>query len=100
MDGQRFGDELAAELEYRGLSQRDLAKLTRSKVGWGSPATIARLVDGSLPPTMRAMEAISKALNMRPEKWTEYQLAKARRDLDPGAVGIRRAYRNLRRGSH
>lgn len=94
MAGKRFGDELAEILREREMSQRQLARLTAQN-GWGSPATIARLVDGTLPPTMRAMEEIARALHVRPQRFAEYRLAKARRGLDPGAVGIRRALRNL-----
>ena len=96
MAGKRFGDELEEILRERDMSQRQLARLTAAN-GWGSPATIARLVEGTLAPTMRAMEEIAKALHVKPETFTEYQLAKARRALDPGAVGISRAYRELKR---
>jgi transcriptional regulator with XRE-family HTH domain len=95
MAAERFGEELKDVLREREMSQRDLAKLTRRKHDWGSPATIARICDGTLPPTMHAMEVIARSLNMAPSKFSEYQLAKARRSLDPGAVGIKRAWRNL-----
>ena len=94
MPGKRFGEELAEILYERQMSQRELSRLTRAN-GWGSHATVARLVDGELPPTFRAVEEISKALHVKPERFAEYRLMVARRLLDPAAVGVEEALRNL-----
>lgn len=83
--------ELLAEHE---MSQRELIRKTRKR-GWGSPGTISFLLRDEQAPTVRAMEAIARALEVRPEFFAEYRLAMARQGLDPTTVGFKKALRNL-----
>ena len=46
-------------------------------------------------PSMRAMELIARAGNVRPDYFAEYRLAVAMRDLDPSEVGFERALETL-----
>lgn len=90
-----FPEALLAALEEQEISQRQLAKRTRANHGWGSIWTINQLALGQLKPTAHAIEEIATALQMRPEHFAEYRLAKARDKLDPEVVGLKRALTNL-----
>jgi len=81
-------------LDEHEISQRELVRRTRTR-GWGSPGTISFLMRDEMPPSIRAMEAIARALQVPPEHFAEYRLAIARRQLDPNVVGVKRALRNL-----
>jgi transcriptional regulator with XRE-family HTH domain len=89
-----FPTALKELLRERDMSQRELIRQTR-KHGWGSAGAISFLINEELVPTMRAMEAIARALKIRPEHFAEYRLAVARRNLDPSAIGLKAALRNL-----
>ena len=89
-----FPEALQAILEEQEVSQRELVRRCKAN-GWGSLWTINALVHGELRPTMPAMEAVAKALHVRPEHFAEYRLAEARRRLDPEEVGVESALRYL-----
>jgi transcriptional regulator with XRE-family HTH domain len=79
--------ELLEELE---ISQRELARRTQAH-GWGHTSTVNFLVRGDMKPGPRAIEQIARALEVPPEHFAEYRLAKARAALDPKYVGLERA---------
>jgi transcriptional regulator with XRE-family HTH domain len=89
-----FREALMDVLAEQDLSQRELIRRTR-KNGWGSTGGITNILNSDLGPSMRAMEEIARALQIKPEHFAEYRLAKARESLDPQVVGLRRALRNL-----
>jgi transcriptional regulator with XRE-family HTH domain len=82
-----FAKAVRELLEELDISQRELIRRTRKR-GWGSPGTISFLMRDEQPPTVKAMEAIARALQVRPEHFAEYRLAKARSCLDPAVVGL------------
>lgn len=93
MTDKPFPEAVKALLEEQDLSQRELIRRTRKR-GWGSPGTISFLMRDEQPPTMRAVEAIATALQIRPEYFGEYRLAKARAALDPSIVGFETALKH------
>lgn len=90
MTDKPFPEAVTELLAERDMSQRELIRQTRRN-GWGSPGTISFLMRDEQPPTVRAIEAIAKALKIRPEHFPEYRLAKARAALDPSVVGLEAA---------
>jgi transcriptional regulator with XRE-family HTH domain len=91
-----FGDALRALMEQRGLTYRGLAELTRGLDGKGlTHAHINMLANGHDKPSMRAMELIARACEVRPDYFAEYRLTEAMRELDPCEVGLERALANL-----
>jgi transcriptional regulator with XRE-family HTH domain len=99
MTSKPFHTALSELLEERGISQRELARLTQ-RHGKGRTETVSNftvnyLVQGEMAPTVRTMEAIAKALNIGPEHFAEYRMAMARRELDPVQVGFRKALKAL-----
>lgn len=98
---QPISKVLVRLLEDEGISQRELARRCarhkwggRGKKGLSMPA-ISMIARGEFTPSIDAMEAIGKALQVPPETFAEYRLAKARAELDPDKVGLRKALRNL-----
>lgn len=89
-----FHDALADLLGEQEVSQSELARRVRGR-GWGSKSAVNLLARGELEPTIKAMSAIAKALTVSPEYFAEYRLAVARQRLDPRAVGLATALRNL-----
>jgi hypothetical protein len=57
--------------------------------------TLRKAVVGERPPAPKVVEAVSDALSVAPEEFTEYRLWTARRQLDPQEVGLEQAVRNL-----
>lgn len=97
MDNQttkRFSEAMRELLAEHELSQRELSRRTR-KHGWGSQGYLSFVMNDQQSPTPEGMEAIAKALKIRPEYFAEYRLARARESLDPAAVGLKVALRNL-----
>ena len=74
----KFSDYLKQVTRDKDPSQRDVAKWTRAECEWGSSATIQRIADGSLPPTILAMSNVCQVLrshgvaHIRPEDFEEY----------------------------
>ena len=90
-----FPETLRSLLEMQGVSQRQLMDRTREQAGWGSYGTVTHLLRGFMRPSMVAMQHIAQALQVEPETFAEYRLGKARERLDPTAVGLDEALRNL-----
>lgn len=98
MTERPFSEALAELLEEREMSQRGLSRQITRKGGgetFGAYA-INHLVHGNLPPTLRSMSLIAKALNVDPEQWPEYRMAVLRHELNPAKVGFRKALKRLR----
>jgi transcriptional regulator with XRE-family HTH domain len=91
---QPFPQTLRKLLSDQGVSQRELARRTR-RHGWGSVPAVNLLANDQLDPTIPAMEAIARALEVNPDYFAEYRLAIYRRDFDPKQVGLKKALRNL-----
>lgn len=89
-----FPETLANIMAMQDVGHRELARRCKAR-DWGSHATINSLVAGTLRPSVKAMEAIAVALQIRPETFAEYRLAIARRKLDPEVVGLKQALKNL-----
>ena len=53
------------------------------------------LANGHDKPSMRAMELIARACEVRPGYFAEWRLAAAMRELDPSEVGLEQALENL-----
>lgn len=91
-----FGDALRILMSERELTYRSLAEATRSLDGKGmTHAHLNMLANGHDKPSIRAMELIAQACDVRPEHFAEYRLAAAMRELDPAEVGLERALENL-----
>jgi transcriptional regulator with XRE-family HTH domain len=95
MTDKPFPEAVRELMEEQEISQRELVRRTRKKAKWGSISTINFLANGEFSPSVKAMEAISSGLGIRPEYFAEYRLAKAREALDPNVVGFRSALRAL-----
>lgn len=93
---QPFNETLRSIMDMADVSNRELTRRCRER-GWGSLATINRLVLGEVRPSMNAMESIATALKVKPETFSEYRLGKARRQLDPEQVGLSKALKALNR---
>lgn len=89
-----FSESVRELLDEAEISQRELIRRTR-RHGWGSTGTISFLMTDEMPPTQQAMEAIARALEVKPEHFAEWRLAEARRRLDPAVVGFKTALGNL-----
>jgi len=94
LEQKPFGEALSELLDNYEMSLRELTRRCRSN-GWGNLTTIAKLSHGEIRPSMRAMENIAKALAIRSETFADYRLAAARQRLDPRAVGLKKALKNL-----
>ena len=91
-----FGEALRALMDERGLTFRGLAERTRELDGKGmTHAHLNMLANGHDKPSLRAMELIARACEVRPDYFAEYRLAVAMRELDPTEVGLERALQNL-----
>lgn len=91
-----FGDALRALMDARSLTYRGLAEATRKLDGKGiTHAHINMLANGHDKPSMRAMELIAAACEIKPDYFAEYRLAAAMRELDPAEVGLEQALENL-----
>ena len=91
-----FGEALRALMSERGLTYRSLAEITRSIDGKGmTHAHLNMLANGHDKPSIRAMELIAEACEVRPHYFAQYRLAAAMRELDPQEVGLERALENL-----
>jgi transcriptional regulator with XRE-family HTH domain len=91
-----FPETLARLLLEHDVSLRELSRRTMKANDWGRPSSISLLLNGELRPTLEAMEHIARALSISPDVFAEYRLARARYSLDPEAVGLKKALRNLR----
>lgn len=96
MKEKSFTESVPELLEERGISQRELARLTQRRYGWGQSATISRLMTNDLSPTLEAMARIATTLQVDPTIWPEYRMAQWRHDLNPERVGLADAYATLR----
>jgi transcriptional regulator with XRE-family HTH domain len=94
MTRKPFREALLELLEKEGISQRELIRRTR-RHGWGATGTITNIMSADSSPSVRAMEAIARALQIKPEHFAEYRLAKARNALDPDIVGVDAALNGL-----
>lgn len=90
-----FQEALREVLAEQDVSMRELTKRTQANDNWGNIATVSMYARGEQVPTLEAMEKIAKALHISPKFFPEYRLAVARRNLDPRAVGLAKALRNL-----
>jgi transcriptional regulator with XRE-family HTH domain len=91
-----FGHALRSLMGARGLTYRSLAEATRRIDGKGmTHAHINMLANGHDKPSMRAMELIAAACEVRPDYFAEYRLTLAMRSLDPSQVGLEQALVNL-----
>jgi len=63
---KKVGDVIRFAREKRKLSLREAARL--SKV---SPATLSKLEAGALNPTLATMQALTRALGIKPAEWFE-----------------------------
>ena len=91
-----FGEALRILMSERDLTYRSLAEATRSLDGKGmTHAHLNMLANGHDKPSIRAMELIARACDVKPEHFAEYRLAAAMRELDPAEVGLERALANL-----
>ena len=84
-------EEFAAE---RGMSIRAVARLIKAKTDWGTQ-TALWLYMNKESPTRKALVNTARAFNIEPEVIQEYRLLKARDQLDPDRVGLRKALANL-----
>lgn len=90
-----FPETLGRLLDEHEISLRELSRRTMKHSDWGRPSSISLLLNGELRPTLEAMENIARAVSESPNVFAEYRLGAARRQLDPEAVGLARALRNL-----
>ena len=95
MSDKSFPETFASLLSEHDISLREVSRRTMRHNEWGRPSSLSLLLNGDLRPTLEAMEHIAQAIGVPPETFAEYRLASARRALDPEAVGLRRALRNL-----
>lgn len=94
MTEESFKKALTKLLEEHEISQRELIRRTR-KHGWGSQGYLSTLMANDTAPSIQAMEAFAQALQIKPEYFAEYRLAKARTCLDPDVVGLFAALHGL-----
>ena len=98
MNNRPFPETLIRLLDERGWSMRHLAQqLQEDFDGWGSIGTLSQYNTGKIRPTMKALERIAYSLKVEPEAFAEYRLVLARTQLDPEAVGLAVALKNLER---
>lgn len=84
---QSFPKALKVLLEERDISQRELSRRTK-RHGFGHLSTINGLARGDIAPSINAISQVAQTLQVRPEYFAEYRLAKARNALDPQIVGL------------
>lgn len=96
MNEKCFAESVRTILRERGMSQRELARVTQRHHGWGNSTTVSRMLANDLPPTLEGMEKIARALHVSPAIWPEYRMARWRHDLNPVRVGLDDAYATLR----
>jgi transcriptional regulator with XRE-family HTH domain len=83
-------------MEARGLTYRGLAEAIRQIDEQGiTHAHLNMLANGHDKPSMRVMELIARACDVRPDFFAEYRLTVAMRQLDPAVVGLEQALENL-----
>ena len=92
---KRFADALHEAIMEEEISIREFARRCVKRTGWGSHTTVNALLHARLEPSIEAMEACARTLNLKPEHFAEYRLAMARQQLDPRVVGLETALRNL-----
>lgn len=79
-------------------SQDDLAYEIRERTGRKLTAgAISQIETGKIRPEIETMEAVAETLEVDPERFPEYRLARARLLLDERAVGYQAALENLSR---
>lgn len=85
----------------RGMSLEDLAFEARAHAPGGAVSLSLiqkRLAPGSdARPSRELLEAIAAALDVDPNEFAEYRLARAREDLDERVVGLEEALENYDR---
>ena len=81
-------------LAERDLTVHGLAKKCEER-GWGSTTGLNKVSRGEFTPGLEGMEVIAQVLGVPAATFAEYRLAVARDGLDPRAVGLKRALRNL-----
>lgn len=81
-----FSEAAAGLLEQRGMSGRRLAAETGL-----SQTAIALMLRGELAPSLQAMEAVAKALDVEPTWFAEYRLDARREQLNWRTRGLKRA---------
>lgn len=89
-----FPQVLKDLLNEQDVSQRELTRRCQ-RYGWGSLTAVGHIARGKLPPTLRAMETIGRALNVPPETFAEYRIDSVRHRLNHREVGLRKALRYL-----
>ncbi len=94
MTKKPFVEAVMELLRREGISQRELARRCK-RHGWGSTSTVNFILTGDMNASVKAMTAIAQALAVPPHYFAEYRLAEARRRLDPQAVGLEVALREL-----
>jgi transcriptional regulator with XRE-family HTH domain len=94
-----FPEVLSALLDERDWSHAELARRTRKEFKWGNQVTISDYLREVRRPSQRAMENIAAALRIKPETFAEFRLMKARHELDPKHVGLKRALKRLEESS-
>jgi transcriptional regulator with XRE-family HTH domain len=62
-----------------------------------SPSTLRKALSGDRPLPLQLVEALAAVLEVEPETFPEYRLARARRLLDEREVGLDEALQNLAR---
>jgi transcriptional regulator with XRE-family HTH domain len=96
MSDKPFGEALRALMDERGLTYRSLAEETRRLDGKGmTHAHLNMLANGHDKASMRAMELIAQACEVKADYFAEHRLASAMRELDPAEVGLEQALANL-----
>jgi transcriptional regulator with XRE-family HTH domain len=93
-----FGERLRAMRRAKGVSLENFAFEVRryAKNAGGTFSHIGKLERGLLYPTPEMLEAIAKALEVEPEVFPEYRLAKLRELFDERIVTLDEAMENAR----
>jgi HTH-type transcriptional regulator / antitoxin HigA len=85
------GEYIREELEARGWTQTDLAKI----LGWW-PKDVSRLITGKQPITLEAAKCLAEAFGTSAQLWmnleTSYQLSKRTTGADPGVAKRAKIY--------
>jgi transcriptional regulator with XRE-family HTH domain len=94
---QPFDEAVRGVLAERGLTFRALAARTVEADGSGKGLSHSYLatLGAHEPPTLRAMEVVAAALDLKPTYFAEYRLALARGLFDEQQQGLTRALENL-----
>jgi transcriptional regulator with XRE-family HTH domain len=86
---------LKALMRERRLTLRSLAEITRTHDPEGRGVTFAYLgglTSGREHPSRRSLELVAASLDLEPDYFPEYQLAKLRDELNPKRAGFRAAW--------